>query len=288
MWERHRGQQSRPQDVGSGLAAWAGIVTSQVEHSSVLSTCRWLETQSVPVAYASVRSNGLVDLDFRRRDLGAVSCLVSVQWVNNETGVIQPIQEVARLAKRFGAVMHCDATQALGKLHFDEGLAEVDYLTVSGHKIHGPQGCGAIIARDLCSMTPFIHGGDQERGLRGGTENVLGAIGFGAAAQHRRDNFAAITAKLRMLRDLFESRVNALVGEVVVNGQSAPRVVNTTNVGLARLTGPLLLPSLTEAACIAHKARPARIAARSLPTCSAPWVSPKLRHMGASASASQN
>ena len=230
--------------IAAALPTGHQVLTSQIEHSSVLSACHWLESQSVPIAYSAVQRDGVVDLNFVEDALEGTVGLVSIQWVNNETGVIQPIQEIASLAKRRGAIVHCDATQALGKLPFDDRLDQVDFLTVSGHKIHAPQGCGAIIAKDLRPLAPFIHGGDQESGRRGGTENLLGIIGFGAAAQHRQENFAAIGAKLRLLRDHFESQVIGRLGDVVINGGTAARVANTANIGLAPMDGAALVAQL--------------------------------------------
>jgi cysteine desulfurase len=220
------------------------IVTSQIEHSSVLTTCRWLETRGVKVVYSPVHRDGTVDIEFIEAALRRSPALLCIQWVNNETGVVQPIRELASLCERFGAAFHCDATQALGKLSFDDRLSPVNFVTVSAHKIHGPAGIGAVIAHDASHLRPLIHGGDQERGLRAGTENILGIVGFGAAAEHRQQEFGAILGHMRSVRDRFESRICDLTGEVTVNGAACSRVVNTSNVMFAPLDGAALTAQL--------------------------------------------
>ncbi len=220
------------------------VVTSQIEHSSVLSTCRWLETQGVTVVYAPVHSNGTVDVEFIEDALKSSPALLCIQWVNNETGVIQPISELTALCERYGATFHCDATQALGKLTFDRRVSPADFLTVSAHKIHGPAGIGAVVARDASQLQPIIHGGDQEQGLRAGTENILGIVGFGTAAEHRQQKFSTILGHMRTVRDRFELRLRELTSDVTVNGASSTRVVNTSNMMFAPLDGAALVAQL--------------------------------------------
>ncbi len=161
----------------------AEIVTSVIEHPAVLETARALEARGVVVRYAPVDSTGLVDLDFIRSAVTPRTALVSVMHANNELGTIQPVEEIVRIAHDKGALVHTDAVQSFGKMPVDVDRLGVDLLTVSAHKIYGPKGVGALYIRRGTDIRPFIHGGHQERGLRAGTENTAGIVGFGEAVR---------------------------------------------------------------------------------------------------------
>ncbi|TWB27787.1 cysteine desulfurase family protein [Nitrospirillum bahiense] len=196
------------------------VITSAIEHASVL--------EATPgAARCPVTPDGVVDLralDMMLGDAGRPAFL-SLMAVNNETGVIQPVAEVATLARRHGALFHCDASQAVGRLAWDWAALAPDYLTVSAHKIGGPQGVGALAVRDGAPLVPILRGGGQERRRRAGTENVAGIVGFGAAA-------AACDAgafnRLAALRDGLEARLRAAAPDLVVAGAAADRVANTS------------------------------------------------------------
>lgn len=225
---------TRPQDViftsgatEANLLALRGCgrrrtLVSAIEHVSVLDAAP--EAERIPV-----RADGVVDLDALGRMLAAAAepALVSVMLANNETGVIQPIAAVARLAADAGALLHCDAVQGPGRIPVDIGAFGTDFLTLSAHKFGGPKGVGALVLREGVDVAAVTTGGGQERGRRGGTENLPGIAGFGAAARHAialLDRAAGITA----LRDHLEAGILARTPDVVIFGADAPRLPNTS------------------------------------------------------------
>lgn len=221
------------------------IVVSAVEHSSVGANADLLSRRGYVVREAPVRESGLIDLDRLAAEVNERTALVSVQSVNNETGVVQPVEAVAEISHRAGALCHCDAAQALGKVPIDvDARHAADLLSVTAHKIHGPTGCGALYARDLSLLRPLVGGGDQEQGLRGGTENLIGAVGFGAAAEERMRDLSAVTALLTDCRDTFEQAVVAAEPEVRVNGDRRHRVGNTSNLRFPDVDGTMLVAAL--------------------------------------------
>ena len=197
------------------------VLVSAVEHDSVLS--------AAPALRVPVDADGLIDLAALDRLLGADprSAVVSVMAVNNETGVIQPVGEVAAIARRHGALVHCDAVQAAGKMAFSLAGLGADTLALSAHKLGGPQGVGALVVRDGLGIQPLLRGGGQERRRRAGTENVAGIAGFGAAARAAADGLGAF-ADLAALRDDLEGRLRAAAPDAQIFGASAPRVANTS------------------------------------------------------------
>jgi cysteine desulfurase len=235
--------------ISSGIvgAARARIITSQIEHSSVIKHCRYLESQGHDVVWVAVRSNGQVDLQDLENHLKISTDLVSVQWVNNETGVIQPVQEIAQLCKRYNARFHCDGAQAVGKLSIDLDCSEIDYVTFTAHKIHGPQGVGAVCANSsVAPLRPMMFGGEQEGGRRPGTENVAGIAGFGEAARIRRERLSAWQRSMQSLRDRFVHALCQALNDVVLNGADAPRVPNTANLQFDGIDGHALLARLDQ------------------------------------------
>lgn len=208
--------------LGSGRRR---ALVSAIEHDSVRAAVRRLpRADEIPVA-----ANGTIDLAALERLLGsdASDIIVSVMLANNETGVVQPIAEVAAMAHARGALVHCDAVQAAGKLALDRAALGVDLLTISGHKIGGPAGIGALVLREGLDLTAPMLGGGQERRRRGGTENLSGIAGFGAAAEEARGDIAA-QPRLAVLRDRIEAAVRALSPSVRVFGADAPRLANTS------------------------------------------------------------
>lgn len=217
------------------LKGFAGkrILVSAIEHPSVIDC-------GVPVETFPVTTDGVVDLAAFEKILktGPAPALVSLMLVNNETGAIQPVADVARLAKESGSLVHCDAVQALGRIPFTRKELGADFLTISSHKIGGPQGVGAIVMGPGAPLPRLLMGGGQERGQRAGTENVAGIAGFGLAAEIARnslENFAA----LQTLRTKIETHLAAGPISITVHGSHAPRVSNTTSLSLRGI------PSLT-------------------------------------------
>ena len=223
------------------------IIVSAVEHSSVAANAALLGRRGFVVREAPVEASGRIDLDRLASMVSERSALVSVQSVNNETGVIQPVEEVAVISHRVGALYHCDAAQALGKIPIAvDGRHAPDLLSVTAHKINGPTGCGALYARDPSLLQPLVVGGDQEQGLRGGTENLIGAVGFGAAAAERMKDMIAVTDLLTTCRDTFEQVVLAAEPQVAVNGDLLHRVANTSNLRFPDIDGTMLIAALDD------------------------------------------
>ena len=188
-----------------------------------------------------VDCNGLIDLEALESLLQKKTCLVSVMLVNNETGVIQPIKDIAALTKKHGALLHCDATQAIGRIPINMQNYEIDFMSLSSHKIGGPQGVGAL-ALGLCGVTPvLLEGGGQEKAARAGTENIAGIAGFAAAAKVATINMEAAQNRLRTLRDRLESALAEIDPRTVIFGQNAKRVANTTLFALKGLDAETLM-----------------------------------------------
>jgi len=253
-----------------GVAARAkdprrGVVVSAIEHHAVLNTAKALREDGVPVAMARVAASGIVDLDDLAAKVDDATVLVSLMLGNNETGVVQPVAEAARLARERGALVHCDAVQAAGKVEVDARALGVDLLTLSAHKICGPKGVGCLCVRRGTPMAPLVRGGSQERNRRAGTENVAGIVGFGVAARLAAEGLEAEAARLAALRDRLEARLLALAG-AARNG-SGPRLPNTANVSFAGAEAEGLLIALdlegvavsTGAACAAGAVEPSHV-----------------------------
>jgi cysteine desulfurase len=241
------------------------VITCAVEHHAVLSTCKRLERQGCAVTVLAVDGQGRVDPDAVRRALRPETALVSVMLANNETGVIQPVEELGRIAAEADVWLHTDAVQAVGKIPVDVGRLRCDALTLSGHKLHGPQGTGALYVRRGTPLRPLLLGGGQEGGLRAGTENVAGIVGLGAAAELCRGWLdAGGAAALAALRDRLEAGLLAAVDRAAVNGGAAARVPNTTSLAFDCVAGRALVVALdllgvcasTGSACSAGSSEP--------------------------------
>jgi cysteine desulfurase len=202
------------------------VLVSAVEHDSVLRAVP--EAERIPVD-----RDGIVVLDVLDRLLAADPrpALVSVMLANNETGVVQPVAEIARIARVYGALFHCDAAQAAGKIALDLGAIGADLVTVSAHKLGGPTGIGALVVKGELELAPLLRGGGQERGRRAGTENLVGIAGFAAAATAAAEEMA-VYGRIRALRDTLEAGVTAVAPEAVVLCASAPRLPNTAAVAM--------------------------------------------------------
>jgi len=244
------------------------IVTVQTEHKAVLETCAAMEREGYVVTYLPVDRNGLVDLDAIREAVNERTLLVCVMWANNETGVIQPIQEIAEIAHEADAFMMSDATQAVGKVPVSVRESRVDLLTLSSHKLYGPKGVGALYVRNRgprVRLAPLISGGDQENGLRAGTLNVPGIVGLGAASQLAVRSLRDNAERLTNLRDRFEADVLATVPGTYVNAGSSTRLPNTSSIRFEGVRTSNLLPALrdvaisTGAACQTRTATPSHV-----------------------------
>jgi cysteine desulfurase NifS len=212
------------------------IITTDIEHPSVLSACRWLEKRGFQVTYLRTDTTGCVDPEELEAAICETTFLISVMTANNETGSIQPVQELAMIAKQKGIVFHTDATQAAGKIPLDVESLGVDLLTVSGHKLYGPKGVGALYVRKGVSLDPLIHGGSQEGGVRAGTENVTGIAGFGKAAELAVQRLPEMK-RIRVLRDRLENGLRDIVPWARLNGHRIERLPNTLNMFLPGFRG---------------------------------------------------
>ncbi|EAZ92895.1 nitrogenase cofactor synthesis protein [Crocosphaera chwakensis CCY0110] len=221
------------------------IITTEVEHPAILNLCRHLEKQGYTVTYLGVDSQGRLDLDEVQASLTGSTALVTIMYANNETGVVFPIEQVGAMAKEYGALFHVDAVQAVGKIPLDMSSSTIDMLTLSGHKLHAPKGIGALYVRKGTRFRPFMVGGHQERGRRGGTENVPGIVALGKACELAESHLANISHE-RQLRDYLETSILTLIPDTVVNGSTKERLPNTTNIGFKYIEGEAILLSMNQ------------------------------------------
>ncbi|MFZ0744082.1 MAG: cysteine desulfurase family protein [Terracidiphilus sp.] len=223
------------------------IIVSAIEHSAILSTCTWLEHFGCEVTRVGVNDNGQVDPESVRRALRKNTRLISIMMANNETGVLQPVEEIGRIALEADVWFHTDAVQAAGKVPIQVNAIGCDLLTISGHKIHGPQGAAALFVRRGTPLRPQLHGGHQERSRRPGTENLAGIAGLGRACEVALAGFSdGSVERMGTLRDMLEDAVVRLVPETRINGKGAPRVPNTTNILFEHAGGDALVLALDE------------------------------------------
>ena len=208
------------------------IVTVSTEHYAVLDTCKYLESRGYEVTYLSVDKNGLIDLQEIKNSLRADTILVCVMYVNNETGVIQPINEIASLAHEAGALFMTDATQAAGKIEIDVDALGIDLLCISGHKMYAPKGVGALYVRQRMNrvrVPAYIHGGGHEQGLRSGTLNLAGIVALAKACEIAQQEMKQDTERISALRNELENELLKIEG-TFVNGKTENRTFNTTNI----------------------------------------------------------
>ncbi len=222
--------------AGAAAEERRGLVTSAVEHKAVLDPCTHLKEQGRDVAFLPVDGDGRVRTVAAEAAAKADVALFSVMLANNDTGTIQPIAEIVRVAKACGALVHSDAVQAAGKLAIDVKQLGVSLLSFSSHKIHGPKGAGALFVRHGVRLAPLAHGGRQERTLRPGTENVPAIVGFGKACDLARARLDADARRVGELRDHFEKQVLMRIPGTRINGGSE-RLPNTSNIAFAGLDG---------------------------------------------------
>jgi cysteine sulfinate desulfinase/cysteine desulfurase-like protein len=211
----------------------------------VLNACNWLEEQGFRVTKLPVNREGLVEVADLKAALGPGTILVSIMAANNETGAIQPIAQLAQVAHQFGAIFHTDAVQAIGKIPIDVQQWGVDLLTLSGHKIYGPKGVGALYIRQGVALDPLVHGGKQEHGLRAGTENGAAIAGLGKAAQLAVQRLPQMS-RIRDLRDRLEQGIRRIVLDAKRNGPTEERLPNTLNVTLPGMRGESVVLALDQ------------------------------------------
>ncbi|MDR3346141.1 MAG: NifS family cysteine desulfurase [Campylobacteraceae bacterium] len=221
------------------------IITSSVEHPAVISSCRFLESLGVDVTYLPVNSEGVVEVESLRSAIDDKTALVSVMWANNETGMIFPVKELAQIAHEHGALFHTDGVQAVGKIAVDVRDADVDFMSFSAHKFHGPKGTGGLYIKKGCRVTSLLHGGEHMGGLRSGTLNVSGIVGMAKALELSQQYMDFEKSEVRRLRDKLEDAL-LKIPDVIVIGKKEHRVPNTILASIKGVEGEAMLWDLNK------------------------------------------
>jgi len=223
------------------------ILTTAVEHSAILNFCKFLQQGGCEVTCLPVESDGSLDLHLLEKALRPDTAIVSVMWANNETGVIFPVEEISAICHSKGVLFHTDAIQVPGKLPIDVREVGMDFLSLSGHKLHAPKGVGVLYVKRGLKFQPYIIGGHQERGRRGGTENVAGIVAFGRAAELAMERMPEERPRILALRDQIEERILGSIPDSVRNGGRDTRLSNTSNIGFDGVEAEAVLMMLDQA-----------------------------------------
>jgi cysteine desulfurase len=227
------------------------IITQVTEHKAVLDTCKRLEKYGYEVTYLPVAKDGRIDLDDLRRAITPKTILISIMYANNEIGVIQPIEEIGKIAKEKGVFFHTDAVQAAGKVPVDVQKENVDLLSISAHKLYGPKGVGALYVRrrnPRVQLASIIDGGGHERGMRSGTLNVPGIVGLGKAVELAQAEMPEESARLRSLRDYLKDGLFSKLDEIFINGSMTHRLPHNINISFAYVEGESMLMGINDVA----------------------------------------
>ena len=243
------GTESDNTAINGTLEAYPGkkhIITTRVEHPAVKNVCQHLSSRGYRVTELGVNGEGLLDLEELKKSLSDDTALVTIMYANNETGVIFPIEEICEIVKEKGIPFHVDAVQAVGKIPIDLKRLPIDLLSLSGHKLHAPKGVAALYIRRGTKLTPFMIGGHQERGRRGGTENVASIIGLGKASELARNLIDKENIKIKKMRDRLEKEILEQIPHCRVNGHPTKRLCNTSNISFEYVEGEAILLSLSE------------------------------------------
>jgi len=243
------------------------IITSSIEHHAVLETCHFLEKQGLKISYLPVDHYGMVDPGDVKKAITSETILVSVMHANNEVGTIQPIAEISKITREAGVYLHTDAVQTLGHIPVSVNELGVDLLSLSGHKLYGPKGVGALYIRRGTRIASFIHGGEQEAGRRGSTLNVPGIIGLGKAVEIARQEMSAEAERLSTYRNRMVTGLSKKIDYLKLNGHPHNRLPNNVNVSIAFVEGEATLLSLdfegicasTGSACSSESAEPSHV-----------------------------
>ena len=227
------------------------IITAATEHKAVLDTCKHLEKKGCRITYLPLQGDGLIDLDMLRDAITDKTILISIMYANNEIGVIQPMKEIGKIAKERGVLFHTDAVQACGKIPVNVIADGIDLLSITGHKLYGPKGVGALYVRrksPRVQLTAQMDGGGHERGMRSGTLNVPSIVGLGAACELAQREMAVESLRLRGLRDRLRTTLEANLEEVYINGSMEHRLPNNLNMSFAYVEGESLLMGINDIA----------------------------------------
>lgn len=220
------------------------IITSKIEHPAVLESCRELEKEGFEVTYLSVNDKGIVDLDELKKAIKDETTLITIMFVNNEIGTIEPIEEIGKIAKEHDIYFHTDAVQAIGTLNIDVKKMNIDSLSLSAHKFYGPKGIGALYVKKGVRFKKYISGGHQERNKRAGTENVAGIVGLGYAIEKAYKNLDENNKKIKELRDYYEKNIEEKIEYIKINGDREKRVPGNSNISFRFIEGEGLLLNL--------------------------------------------
>jgi len=220
------------------------IITSKIEHHAVLNTCKWLEKKGFKVTYISVDKYGMIDLDELKKSLTDKTILISIMHANNEVGTIEPISEIARIAKEKGIYFHTDAVQTVGKITINVKESGIDLFSLSGHKLYGPKGVGALYIRKGIKISPLLHGGHHEKNKRAGTENVPGIVGLGKACEIAVKEMATEGKRLKALRDRLYKGLSEQIDEIILNGHPVNRLPGNLNICVQYVEGESMLLNL--------------------------------------------
>jgi cysteine desulfurase len=227
------------------------IITQVTEHKAVLDTCKRMEKAGFRVTYLPVKADGLIDLDDLKRAIDDKTILVTIMYANNEIGVLQPVAEIGKICREKGVIFHTDAVQAVGKVPVDVNLMNIDVLSLSGHKIYGPKGVGALYVRrrnPRVQISEQINGGGHERGMRSGTLNVPGIVGLGKACEIAREEMASEDKRLRALRDKLKAKLESSLDYIHVNGSMEHRLPGNLNMSFVYVEGESLLMGINDVA----------------------------------------
>jgi len=219
------------------------IITTAIEHHAVLNTCKYLEKEGCKVTYLGVDKYGVINLEELKKTITDKTILITIMYANNEVGTIEPIAEIGKIAKERGVYFHTDAVQAAGKLDFKVKDMNIDLLSMSGHKIYGPKGVGAIYIRKGTKITPQLFGGHHEMGKRAGTENVAGIVGLGKAAKLAKKDIPN-EGRIKDLRDYLHKGIMSGIEDIHLNGHPEKRLPNTLNVSFTYLEGESIILNL--------------------------------------------
>ncbi|OPY77784.1 MAG: Cysteine desulfurase [Syntrophorhabdus sp. PtaU1.Bin153] len=264
------GTESDNTAILSALAVNPGrkhIVTTMVEHPAVSALCERLAEKGYRVTALDVDSEGNIDMNQYERSLSDDTAVVSIMWANNETGVISPVEEAARIAHDHGILFHTDAVQAVGKIPIDMRSNAIDMLSLSGHKLHGPKGIGVLYLRKGTKFSPFMVGGHQEKDRRSGTENTASIIGLGVACDLAGSHLNTGMERIRQLRDKLETDIQRLIPNIRINGSKAHRLPNTSNISFQFVESEMILLLLDQlgicassgSACTSGTTQPSRV-----------------------------
>jgi cysteine desulfurase len=240
------------------------IITSRIEHHAVLNTCKWLSGQGFTVSYIGVDKYGVLDLDELKGAITDKTILITIMHANNEVGVIEPLAEIARIAKDSGVCLHTDAVQTVGKIPVDVNVLGIDLLALSGHKFYGPKGVGALYIRKGTKIASLLHGGYHEGNRRAGTENIPGIVGLGKVCKIAMEEREEDEKRVKALRDDLEERIAKKIDDIIVNGHPEMRLAGTLNICVKYIEGESML------LCLDHEG----IAASSGSACTSASLEP--------------